>query len=297
MFWLFSLTLAFNLRLGVAQEILLAVDTKQEKNYNLWLKGRDCMSVDIYQGHNASRLSIELVLICKALRLGGLNSPILFKPSANYTRSIVSAEKGYAALSSTSVWRDEIDTDLFYMSPPIFKPGQFVKAFFTTEEKRVGIEQDIAEALAQGKSPLTVLSKFSILTSKKWKHDWAIATKLGIPKNDASESANRCKMLANERGDLYLGELAMVGRFNLAIPCLNKVTLYPIRGVKITFDTARHFIISKKYPNAKQISEALNKGLTLLKASGELDRALYPFPDLKRDIDDWVELNPKFVKN
>lgn len=70
-------------------------------------------------------------------------------------------------------------------------------------------------------------------------------------------------MLKHRRGDLYLGELVISGEKNLQLNC-DDLMLKPIRGIKITLEKSRHFVISKKYPNSKNIFQALEKGLQIL---------------------------------
>ena len=98
-----------------------------------------------------------------------------------------------------------------------------------------------------------------------------------------------CNMIKYGRGDLYLGELIMIGNKNIVFNC-NGLILEPIEGIKAAFIEPRHFVVSKISPNSKEIYQALDNGLNILRETGEIEQAFYPITHNKTIIDSWVDL-------
>ena len=178
---------------------------------------------------------------------------------------------------------EQINKKEFFFSKPIFKVGEFQKGFFALPAKRLEIESAIEVNRLKGIEPRQTLRDYSIISSKNWMFDSAVISKLGVTIINTSKAEHMCKMIDYGRGDLYLGEIIMNGRENLSLSC-NGIILEPIKGIKVSFNKSRHFVVSKNFPNSQNVFQALQKGLEVLRQTGEIDRSLYPVATNKKLI-------------
>jgi hypothetical protein len=271
------------------QEIVISGLPHEINNYEKWLGNRKCSNIKSYQNDYATKASMQIMIICKALQLGGFNATLSFNSMPNYSRSLYEAHKGTITLPGDSIWQSQISQKHFYTAPPIFAQGEFQKGFFALPDKRKEIEQMINTNKSKGIAPLQTLRDYIVITSKNWIFDQAAIQDLGLTYISTTKTENMCNMIKYGRGDLYFGELIMIGNKNIVFNC-NGLILEAIEGIKAAFTETRHFVVSKSHPNSKEIYEALDKGLTILRASGEIEEAFYPHINNKNIINNWIDL-------
>ena len=269
-----------------AEDVIIGATAYDISKYEEWLANKPCYEINDYQHKYANRSTLQLLIICKALHYGGLNANIIFKPLPNYSRSIIEAQKGQIAILGDTLWQNDITQESFYFSEPFFEAGQFQKAFFALPSVRDEIELKIAENKLKNISALETLRHYIAISSKNWRNDWAILKQLQMPVIDSSKSINMCHMIAHQRGDLYLGEIVMNADNEMSLDC-GETILKPVRGIKITFNESRHFIVSKNFSNSYHIFKALEAGLYHLKNKGEFERALNPIKENEEKIKGW----------
>jgi len=229
------------------------------------------------------------MLVCKALQLGGFNAPLSFNSMPNYSRSLFEAYKGTITIPGDSIWQSQISSKHFYTTPPIFTEGEFQKGFFALPDKRKEIEENININKEKGIKTIQTLQDYIVITSENWIFDLAAIKKLKLTYLSTTKTENMCNMIQRGRGDLYFGELIMIGNKKIVFNC-NGLILEPIKGIKVAFTESRHFVVSKSISNSEEIYKALRRGLTILRESGEIENAFYPHTNNKNIIDSWLDL-------
>ncbi|AWB65271.1 hypothetical protein C2869_01890 [Saccharobesus litoralis] len=282
----------FRQAIAEQHKVVIAANPYHQQEYDSLLDGRSCFDVNDYQTPYAHRATIELLLICKALHLGGLNAELSFWHTPNYTRALLETKKGSVAMSSETVWFTDLQQDeLVYVSDAVIEAQEFEKGFYIQQSRLAEVEQVLQTAQQQGKSLLSALTQFSVISSRRWWLDWKTLNQLGFATIHSSKIDNMCNMMAKKRGDILFVELVMNGSQGLPYSC-NKINLMPIQGVKVRIPQSRHYIVSKKYPNSQAIYTALQTGLRAIRASGEMSKLLYPVEENRVKVRAWSSLTP-----
>ncbi|MDO6507630.1 hypothetical protein Q4506_08025 [Colwellia sp. 4_MG-2023] len=289
LYLIFHLLLIFSTFASYAQEIVISGLPHEITNYKKWLGNKKCTDINSYQNDYATKASTQIMLICKALQLGGFNATLSFNSMPNYSRSLFEAYKGRIAIPGDSIWLSQISQKHFYTAPPIFAEGEFQKGFFALPDKRKEIEEHININKSKGITSLQTLRDYIVITSQNWIFDQAAIKNLELTHLYTTKTENMCNMIKYGRGDLYFGELIMIGNKKIVFNC-NGLILEPIKGIKVAFTESRHFVVSKNIANSSKIYEALRKGLNILRASGEIEKAFYPHINNKNIIVNWLDL-------
>lgn len=289
LYLIFFLILIFSTFASYSQDIAISGLPHEINNYKRWLGNKECSDIQSYQNNYATKASIQIMIICKALHLGGMTVKLSFNSMPNYSRGLYEAHKGSISIPGDSIWLSQISQKHFYTAPAIFAQGEFQKGFFALPDKRKEIEENININKSKGITPLQTLRDYILITSKNWIFDQTAIKNLGLTYLSTTKTENMCNMIKYGRGDLYFGELIMIGNKKIVFNC-NGLILEPIEGIKAAFTETRHFVVSKSHPNSKEIYEALDKGLTILRESGEIEEAFYPHLHNKVIINNWIDL-------
>lgn len=244
--------------------------------FNKWTLKQDCWNVDEFKSKHSLRGAIELIIICKAFHLGGLDIILDFYPSPNYSRSLVLANQGKIHIPGETIWKDEIDESLFYVTKALIEIGEMKKGLFTLGEHPM---------LTQVKTKQD-LEKYVGIAPDKWTHDWQVISRLTPQLLNAPSSVAVHKMIAKGRADFTLGE------FNTDMKIrLENVVLVPIPNMYVSLQQSRHFIIRKDVRHSKLIFEALEKGLALLKKQNFISQAYAASGFIPADIRNWKDIS------
>ncbi|WP_157447358.1 hypothetical protein [Catenovulum agarivorans] len=292
-FLLICMALVPSISFSNSLTIDIAVNSDQQQKYLQLVQQQNCQTVNHYSHPAAYRLSLELLIICKALTYSQLDFNFKFFDIPNYARALKEAERGNVVMSATTVWQDDMDTTSFHVTSAVFQPGQFIKGLFTTPEYKQQIELKLA-GLPHAHSErviLHTLRNYHVLSSRQWWHDWAMLEKLELPAVNASQDNTLCLMLTAGRAQLFIGELVMVGPEQTSVPC-ESVNLAPIEGIKFVFPISRHFAVSKQHPYGQLVFNALQKGLAQLQQQGEIELMLFPTEKIRQDLKSRVDLYP-----
>ncbi|MDO6719380.1 hypothetical protein Q4575_08215 [Psychrosphaera sp. 1_MG-2023] len=244
--------------------------------FNQWTLKQDCWNVDEFKSKHSSRGAIELVIICKALHLGGLDVRLDFYPSPNYTRSLVLANQRKVHIPGETIWKDEIDESIFYVSKPVIDVGEMKKGIFTLGNHPM---LDVVKTKQD-------LQKYVGISPNKWTHDWQVISKLTPQLLNAPSSTAVHKMIAKGRADFTLGE------FNSDMKIgLENVVLVPIPNMYVSLAQSRHFIVRKDVRNSKLIFLALEKGLSILKENKFINKAYTASGFTPAEIANWQDIS------
>ncbi|WP_432737853.1 hypothetical protein [Maridesulfovibrio sp. FT414] len=246
-------------------------------------KGGDPLKIHDYSSKYASRPVIALLIIVQALNAGGMDAQFEFIPYPNHARSLSELKKGKAHILDTDIWEQHFD-DSVYKTAPLIRSGEFEKGIYTYAES----------GLLQSQPDLNSLLKLKPITGMAWTTDIACLRSMGFDKIETAPTYPLLfKMLSRRRADFTLLEFARGAgnHYN------NDDVLYPVQGIKVVLPYSRHFMVSRKHSGGKDVYEALEKGLNILRRDGTIERALYQSGALCRDTRDWKiiwpEQNPK----
>ena len=270
-----------------AEEIVIASSEKSHYAFINWTKETPCEKIDSFNSTHATRTSVEIVLICKALHIGGIYPRITFKYSPNYTRSLTLTASGLAAIHEQSVWKSNVNEDYFFVSDPIIQNTEFEKIFYPKKDVRDEIERELKKGHLVGISSLEILKRYKVVSSKNWTIDWKTLQGLGFELSSTTRYSLMFKMVHYNRVHLLLGEPS--SKLDMSIVD-REILLYPIRGVKVGLGASRHFVVSKKYPDSLRIYNALQKGVKKMRKNGTIKRAFDASGFFHPLLKDWEKL-------
>ena len=230
----------------------------------------------VHIGHN--QILAELLILCRALELGGLKPAFEFNNILDYLRIMNDSANSVTLMPGFVIWKTDINPDLFYISDPVLKEKEFVKGIYTVprNKKLLAINSHYD------------LKKFIVTTNQNWNHDNAeLACITSNVTTAASNPHLMARMVVAGRADFMLfpffNSPDLSGYFN-------DIHLVPVKGMKIAFNESLHFAVSKKHPYGLMVYEALQKGLKEIHANGEL-RYIYEKTGFFNPlVKDWIEL-------
>jgi ABC-type amino acid transport substrate-binding protein len=238
---------------------------------------------NIYIGHN--QILAELLILCKALELGGLNPAFEFKNIPDYLRILNDSANSVTLMPGFGIWKTDINPDLFYISEPLLKEKEFVKGIYTVpgNKKLLAIKS------------YSELKNYMVATNQNWSHDNAEISCITSKVTTAGSNPHlMARMIVARRADFMLfpffNSPDLHGYFN-------DIRLVPVKGVKVAFNESIHFIVSKKHPQGLMVYEALQKGLKELHADGTLSYIYKKIGFFNPQVKDWIELGCGYQTN
>ncbi len=259
-----------------SKDIEIGTNHKTYTFFQKWTKNQSCSDISISGKKGVNRNTVELILLCKALKIGGLNERIKVVETPNYTRSLFLAKAGSITMPSETVWITDIDKSSFYVSDPVVRKGEYEVGVYTRKDR---LDMHKIRSLDE-------LKKFSAVSSILWIHDWAALTKIGVEKHSVYNLLSMYKMVDKGRADFTLQDFQLNN-----IITLDGVSLFQISNIKFVFAESRHFVVSKAQPHSKIVFLALQQGLKKLRKQGSITKAYVEsgFFNVKRDT--WKNLN------
>jgi len=254
----------------------------EKQKLDAFVAGRDILKISNYVSTDLDSVGpVEQFIFRKAVLLGGLNAVFQDEIVPNSARAREEVGLGHAVCSGAAQWhhylRDYAGEVL--ESDAVIASGRYVKGLYATQER----------ARAVKIMSLGDLKKFAAVSSDTWVIDWDTLKRL--PLKALYSGANRTvqfRMVQEARADFTLQDFAATSDMSIEE---GGVRLYPISGVKIALDGSRHFFISKKHPDGAKVFAAVQKGLALMRQSGEVDRILTESGFYNRAVRDWMLLN------
>jgi len=274
-----SLAVCFS-TIAYSNEEVINISIKQsfQEKYDQWTSSQNCHDIETFTSPLAHRVTVEFLFICKALRLGGLDSSINIIPFPSMGRALKEAKSGAIDIVGESRWLDSVSSDDFYISEPILRKGEFKKGIFGLADN---------QALFQVNN-LNDLRKLTAISSKKWTVDWQTLESLNLGKIDSLGDVGKMyQMVEKGRGD-YIIDSFRSG--TIAQNTLNDVELESVPKLAIQLESSRHFVVSKKSPKAQEVFNALEKGIKLLRGQGLISRAYVESGFIHQDVQNWKVL-------
>lgn len=217
-----------------------------------------------YAHSNTRRDVVELLILQRALALGGFEEPLVVRPTDGYLRILRQLAEGKITITGTTVWdfdARELVEDV-WVSNALVRRGEFVVGLYTREKNEKVLA---AQTLPQ-------LLQLTPVTSRNWKMDWSLLEQMGYKHLQyASSWESMVRMVLAGRADFVLAPFPATS--SLYIQAEGGRYLQPIPGIKVAFPAERVFAVSKNHFSSLAVYEALQRGIKLMRASGELEQA------------------------
>lgn len=263
---LLSLLLALTLPVAAEPTIIRTPVTGEEKGkIDAFVAGRKLLEITDFSSPELDSIApIEILIFRKAVLLGGVDAIFddLVVPNSARGREVI--RNGAALGGGTAQWHvyyENARDDLFE-SDALIAQGGYEKGLYTTRDK--------AQQLKVAR--LDDLRRLIAVSSDIWVVDWRTLARLPLKAlYSAPNRPTQFRMVSGGRADFTLQDFS-------AMPDLSieegGVRLYPVAGVKIALNGTRHFFVSRKHADGARIFAALQKGLRLMRQSGEIERLL-----------------------
>lgn len=266
---------------NAAESIRISLAPEDKIKYLHFMEGRNIEDRISYTSPDLdSSPVIDMILINKALTLGGLSYTVSIVEVPNTERERAMVLEGIIDITGTSEWGWWADENegAVYKSDVIVPDGFFEKGLYTTKDK----------AATLSITTVKDLSVYTCVSNENWKVDWKTLSVLGFKSLQSAPTIDAMfRMVTVGRADLTVQSFS--GLPDLSITS-GLVTLYPIRGWKVLLSGSRHYVVSKASPHGALIFAALQKGIALMRKSGEIDRALREAGFINQGVRDWKEL-------
>jgi len=213
-----------------------------------------CTKDDVYSS-KWLRTSLEFVILCRAIRLGGVEATYRIMSYPNSARTRAELLKGSVLTMVDFPWGAFSNNKTLYKSAAVLKVGEFVKGVYTRPDHT---------ALLKVKT-LKGLRKFTAVSSKTWVYDWDALERMQVRKHSVAKYGQMGKMVASGRVDFLVSEFP--GASDLS-QYINGVRFIPVPGLKVALLGSRHAVVSKRHPNAKPVFAAIQSGLKIMRARG-----------------------------
>ncbi len=247
--------------------------------YRDWVGDAPPWEITDFSYKDSHRGTIELILMSKALMIGGIDAEISFVKAPNYTRALIQASKGKADLPAETIWKPEVDRKFFYITDPVFRKGEIELGVYVLPSNSKILEVDA----------LNELQKFSAVSSSNWLMNWGTLLEMGITRHNAPRIELMYKMVEAGRVDFYLTSFTRKEDFSSEQA---GVRLIPIPNIKVGLNNSRHFAVSKASPHGERIFEALQKGLKILRKKGVIRKAFEQSGYLDARVKNWKRIYP-----
>ena len=265
----------------------LVVDIMQSENftqrYQSFLNGRSPYEIrDFHATTKGSHIEIiEMILLQQALKLGGIDRPIVFnpKPSINileYSDLIA----GDSLVLARSVWHEDILNyrGSLFVSEPLVKFGEYEAGLYVA--KRNVHLHNLAKAQ---------LENLTVVANPRWKVDWRALHNTDL---------NIVSFIGPWETMLEMVETSVVDAMLINFSVSNSLELnfenrlyVPINNIKVFLPDSRHFVVSKRHPEGRAVFHALNKGLGILRTNGTIEKALKQSGFINEKVTDWQTIN------
>ena len=214
-----------------------------------------------------SRPSADVIILLRALRLGGIDSPIEFIAVPNARRSTEETARGRTVLCSQQLNKNTNTIpsykNAFLTTAPITRFGEFQKGFYCLPGNTALLSATSAEEI-------NMISKG--IVGQHWHNDIQILRSIGITNLiTAPTFKSMLKMIEAGRADWIPLEITNSKNFSKT---MQGITLVPIPGIKFSLLESRHFLVSRKHPRGKEVYGALQQGIKILRKQGFIRRIL-----------------------
>ncbi|MGB2740538.1 MAG: hypothetical protein WBC60_08290 [Cognaticolwellia sp.] len=255
-------------------ETIIATNHSIYDSFQKWTKVTPCENISSFDSPYANRGTVELVLICQALNVAGYKTKITLQQYPNYERALTQAKHGIVHIPAESLWEGDIDDEYFYKTSAIIQNGEFEKGIYTLASN--------THVLAA--KSLQDLQGLKAVMPKIWSVDWQTLQAMKVDTSSAPNKINMFKMIKAKRIDFTILEFSHAEDMSNQ---LAGIRLIPVPNIKIGLQGARYLVVSKKSPNAEALYNALNRGVTQLRETGVITKALTESGFINKRVKFW----------
>lgn len=266
-------------------DILKAEDYRLR--YEMALRGQNAIDIHEYfpTKFGSQREIVEMIILQKALYLGGEKSTVAFNPKDSLTlREITSLVKGESLLYGSTLWFEMVKDyqGSLYITEPLIRYGEFEAGFYTSVNNK--------KALATTNE---TLKNLKVITSSQWSADWRALHNSPVQTiNFMGSWIDMLKMVEYQVVDAMLINFSLQKDLSLIFD--NK-TYIPIPNIKIMLPGSRHFAVSKKHPDGERVFNALNKGIKIMRANGEIEKFYQQAGFINSTVQNWSLANSSML--
>ncbi|GHE78214.1 hypothetical protein GCM10011501_02460 [Thalassotalea profundi] len=246
-----------------AEDIIIYIRDDVYEDYQAFVDGKDIATINDFQGKTVRRDVIDMILAQKALKLGGFNHSFKYIPGKLNFRNTKMLQQGKLLISFDSYWLSDanaLESDI-YISDAVIKKGEYVAGLYTSPKNKAALNI----------KKLEDLSRFTAVSTPKWRTDWQTLSQLPLKQLVAEDEWLSMARMVNL---MWIDIIFMP--FNSTKDktfSMDKITLIPVENVAIKFDDSRHFVLSKKHPLGAQAFQAINIGLKKLREQKLITKA------------------------
>ncbi|MBD1580900.1 hypothetical protein HC733_01220 [Pseudoalteromonas sp. S16_S37] len=232
-------------------------------DYLRFLNGRTVAQIDSFSGDYIRRDVVDMILLQKALILGGFEKSFEYQAGNVNFRNTKLLEQGKLLLSFDSYWLADAQPlqQYLFISEPVIRQGEYYAGlYYSPDNTKV-------TALAG----FEALKALSAVSTPRWRTDWDTLQKLPLKSHVIEhEWIAQARMVSMQWVDFMLMPL---------MP--EKNNEYKLEGIHLVahpkwvvlLDGSRHFVVSKRHPDGERAFAALQIGLAKLRAKGLIKRA------------------------
>jgi hypothetical protein len=220
------------------------------------------------------RTTLEFFIVCRAIRIGGIEATYSIKNYPNSARALLEMKKGSFMIMVDLPWGKYSHDENLYQSEAVLQVGDFVKGIYTRPDHT---------ALLNVKT-LEELRNFTVVSNKIWFYDWAVLERMNVEKISVPRYIQMGRMVAAGRADYFIGEFPGTG--DLA-QYVDGVKFVPVPDLKIALGGSRHAVVSKRFPHSKQVFDAIQVGLKSLRDRGLIKQGYRAVGFFNPLVEDW----------
>ena len=262
-----------------SQEIEITIETDIYKYAQEILNGKSPLEIDDFSGKNSQRDVVEFILVQKALLLGGAKLDFIFNTGNYDSKNSKLLKEGALLINFDTMWYSHAQTfsQDVYISDPLIRKGEYHAGIYTSENSKLKINN------------LQEFKKLSVISNRNWSVDWKTLTDISPSK------------LIHEEEWVSMAKMVSLGWVDVMLAPFNKnkpffyqgknYKIYALKGIKISLNDSRHFVVSRNHPLGKKTFIALQKGLKILREQGAIDKAYRQSGFFNDETKNWKVLN------
>ncbi|EWH10251.1 hypothetical protein DS2_09137 [Catenovulum agarivorans DS-2] len=248
------------------------------KKYPHFMQSDICQqALDISQ-MQIDRTLLDAILMCRAFEHQNTRLQIEFVSMPNERRGMLLVEQGKMDTMTSSVWSTETNGADVYVTQPLLDVGEFEK----------GVYFAMSHPVFDLPPQQVALSNYTGLSVKDWTLDNQALYQLTTQYIKVGYSPAIFQYMRKGRADFILLEFPSSYNLNW---CHDEVCLKPLPNVKVALNGTRHLVVSKYSENGAQFFYRLERGLTQLRAMGEIRKLYQQSGLINSQVEDWKVLN------
>ncbi|CAM4306378.1 hypothetical protein [Pseudoalteromonas ostreae] len=267
------------------QSVAIFIRDDVYHDYRRFLAGRQPQNITDFSGQFIRRDVVDMIIAQQALYLGGFDKTFNYQIGKINFRNTKLLEQGELLISFDTYWYEDakLQVDKLHISDAVIRKGEYFAGIFASPKNKKVFN-------------LRNLSDFNQLTSvstPRWRTDWKTLSQLPL-KNLVAEDEwlSQARMVSMQWIDFML--MPLMPQVNNQY-VLEDILLTAVPNVLVLLDDSRHFVISKHHPDGNRAFKALQKGLTLLRKQGAIEKA-YRQAGLIPDLTEQLIINLPFTR-